>query len=645
MKIDYPTRSKFINKCEQLIQENKSLLMEGSVISTQFSPKGYDGIVQVKIENDNSTGFDSNWEGTDQTRFPVRIRAAAYALFKQQCFGIFQITHKKGSLTIQLTKNIIIEATKQNVNKYFVIKKPNISSDTNKLNTNESSIEEIVKIFSEIPWEIWQKIVDHEPEWYGLSSFYEKYGFGPFSVLMLITGVNDYQLKGKAEIAYWPAINKILQHTPKPETPSDLIEILEPFYQSERLPKQKIIRLKKFLQSTLATKLWNQNPEETSKNFKEIWIELSNIMDQKPEKKTITFAMKCLGISLLMSQTYDFDFSSIPIPVDSRIKKFTQKIGLQTSDNFYEIQNVWNIVLQLLKKEIPSITMIHLDSLIWQIGTMDDQEIQRYFTNFGFPNIGKELTSSKKGTMNLNTEIKNISNGKIICFIPCCKSKEGYGGVIDESYTLSSDSIPTTWHLLENGREQMIYCIDHDSERKSAFNLYSGKLYKPLIKKNNEIINVIKSGQLRLFVISAGYGVVDAFEPINSYEALLSGKNASMWKSNGLSDIISEIIIQENPSKVFGFFSGSSNWQSSGSMYRYFFTEGVKKAKQKGLDLDVSGCFYRKEGGGFPSFKELSSLGKLFVELVDKNFDHNYIEEVKNNCYIQGDVTIGFDEI
>lgn len=98
-------------------------------------------------------------------------------------------------------------------------------------------------------------------------------------------------------------------------------------------------------------------------------------MQQKAWKKTICFAMKCLGISLYMSKKYKFDFTPILIPVDSRVTKLTQKAGLCLSDKEQEIQATWDNVLSLLQKHDSRITMIELGSLVWQIATKHGSQL------------------------------------------------------------------------------------------------------------------------------------------------------------------------------------------------------------------------------------------------------------------------------
>ncbi len=50
------------------------------------------------------------------------------------------------------------------------------------------------------------------------------------------------------------------------------------------------------------------------------------------------------------------------------------------------------------------------------------------------------------------------------------------------------------------------------------------------------IAEKISSGDLRIFIISAGYGVVESFEPIYDYDAKMEGDVARVWKDTDLAD-------------------------------------------------------------------------------------------------------------
>ncbi|NJE30095.1 N-glycosylase/DNA lyase [Thermococcus sp. 18S1] len=253
-----------------------------------------------------------------------------------------------------------------------------------------SKTEELGKILSTIPIEIWNKIVENEPE-AKLADQLPRYRFGKFATLMVMTGLNDYQLKGPAEEKYWPSLHRLIKENPVPETPEGMKNILSKFYTKERLKKAKLQRLDKFLDSYLAQELWTSNPEDVSNNFKKIWTDLSRVMKQKKSAKTIVFAMKTLGITLILVGYTDFDFSGIPIPVDVRVKRLTSEIsGKDLADD--DIRRFWNEVLREIKKTQPKVNMIHLDSLVWQIGQLKEcKEIGAYFQEFSIQWIGQKI--------------------------------------------------------------------------------------------------------------------------------------------------------------------------------------------------------------------------------------------------------------
>jgi DNA-(apurinic or apyrimidinic site) lyase len=120
-------------------------------------------------------------------------------------------------------------------------------------------------------------------------------------------------------------------------------------------------------------------------------MKLSITMGQTPQAKTIAFAMKCLAISLLMAGEYGFDFSHIPIPVDSRIRLLMQKLAPGELKRNGEVQCFWSEILRELKAEIPKLSMIHLDSLCWQIGTLSESELRTYFKRLGLPEVAEKL--------------------------------------------------------------------------------------------------------------------------------------------------------------------------------------------------------------------------------------------------------------
>ncbi len=246
-------------------------------------------------------------------------------------------------------------------------------------------IEKICKDLRRIPWSEWNKYLESEPEWKETKPLLNKYSENAFMVFIIMAGLNAYQLKGRAEKTYWPSLVKWINQRQTPISPEGFIPILESFYQRERLSIGKINRLHKFLKSSLAQSLWQIKKEKAAANLNEIWQSLAKTMKQKPNKKTILFSMKCLALSLMMLGIRKVSFE-FPIPVDSRIRKLTLTLGLLKEKNANErqIQILWDKVLNELKKVYPEISMLHLDSYLWQ-------KAEEIIEKFGLISKGRDM--------------------------------------------------------------------------------------------------------------------------------------------------------------------------------------------------------------------------------------------------------------
>jgi len=196
---------------------------------------------------------------------------------------------------------------------YPRVRKKKVVSVTFRREATETSakpeVEKVGKVLSMIPLEAWNRILENEPEM-KLGDQLPRYGFGKFATLMVMAALNDYQLKGPADRKYWPIIHKLIKENPVPDSLEDMKKLLSRFYERERFRKAKLKRLNRFLDSPLARKLWVSNPSDVSRNFPEIWMELSKVMKQKKNAKTIVFAMKTLAIALILSGHYDKDSNS-----------------------------------------------------------------------------------------------------------------------------------------------------------------------------------------------------------------------------------------------------------------------------------------------------------------------------------------------
>lgn len=103
----------------------------------------------------------------------------------------------------------------------------------------------------------------------------------------------------------------------------------------------------------------------------------------------------------------NFSFESIPIPVDYRVREFTRRLGVAVRDD-EDVRTFWNGVLKELRRDRPEVNMIHLDSLIWQIGVLSKSEIVNYFAKLGLREVGERIVEVVRG----GGEIK-------LCVVPC----------------------------------------------------------------------------------------------------------------------------------------------------------------------------------------------------------------------------------
>lgn len=220
----------------------------------------------------------------------------------------------------------------------------------------------------------------------------------------------------------------------------------------------------------------------------------------------------------------------------------------------------------------------------------------------------------------------------VACFIPCCSSKVASGRKVKPNFAASENEL-AIWRSLEKGRqtikklatdETCKVSFDSDSLATSALFLYTGAFYRELNLR--AIVSAIQAGTLRLFILSAGYGVVDAFEPLQEYDAEMKGQVAKHWREQGLDEIISQLLLTIKPRHVFGFFAGSESWSDPGAKYRHFFIEGLNKAQESGSNVGLSGCFFRSAGRGTSAI--LGSMGRTFRDLVNSNFDETFVSKI-----------------
>ena len=212
-----------------------------------------------------------------------------------------------------------------------------------------------------------------------------------------------------------------------------------------------------------------------------------------------------------------------------------------------------------------------------------------------------------------------------LCFIPCCKRKSRFPDDAVKSPTLNGKRIPESWPALQAGRKGMSACLEKDVRPCAALRQYDGGLYNSDLVFREAVEKHLESGQLDLYIISAGYGLVHALDPVWPYEAEMKGKVATFWRDAGLATVISELVRNSGSRKVFGFFAGPSHWSGAHAKYRYFFTEGVKEALAMGAMVETSACFHREDGRGTNAIT--GALGRALLRAIRANFSMGFLDE------------------
>ena len=233
-------------------------------------------------------------------------------------------------------------------------------------------------LLASLPPEAWETALRRQPEWFGLEDRFPVFGEGPFAVLLTLAGLNAFQLKGKAETGYWTQFPGHVCAMDACSAPNDLAARLEPFYRTERLHDQKVRRLYRFLDSSLAALMWTSSAADLAGLFPSIRQRLASVMGQQATAKTICYAAKCLGIALLICGAARFDASGLPVPVDSRILRLSSELRLCSRMTPAPLRSCWEEILKRIRRRSPQVTMIHLDSLAWQLAGLDPEDRDAY---------------------------------------------------------------------------------------------------------------------------------------------------------------------------------------------------------------------------------------------------------------------------
>lgn len=227
----------------------------------------------------------------------------------------------------------------------------------------------------------------------------------------------------------------------------------------------------------------------------------------------------------------------------------------------------------------------------------------------------------------------------VLCFLPCCGTKQASGFQYNNvsGQQLFSKDVATR---LETARKARHFNMDKQSPLTAAFRLYTGSPYQALSSKE-EMSEAMLNNQLRLWILSAGYGLIDGREPVHDYNEVMQRDVARYWKGADLIDIIALAIQDLRPVAVYGFFAGNRYWTTSSSSYRYFFSEALDTALKNTSSIHEAGCFYRESGRGVKAI--VNALGRTFNDFFESDFDKDYAKSMETSGRRFGDVLIRFE--
>jgi hypothetical protein len=102
MYIRFPMKSEFLAPLLAGIKASKGELQDRRVIAIHLKKGGYKGTWTVVLRSEDQNGFEVVGSIRDESRFPQRIRVAAWALQQLRVSGTFEISHDaSGLLTVR----------------------------------------------------------------------------------------------------------------------------------------------------------------------------------------------------------------------------------------------------------------------------------------------------------------------------------------------------------------------------------------------------------------------------------------------------------------------------------------------------------------------------------------------------------------
>jgi len=199
------------------------------------------------------------------------------------------------------------------------------------------------------------KLENEDPQLISLRALSSRFNDDLFYDVSILAALVAYRLRGTGE-SYWSDFAKM--SSAKMGSPYDIVE---GFLRARRelAIRGKFSRLEKLRRSNFSV---IKNLDTYKRDPKKLYDELSHAVNGSG-KKTLSFAIKIFYYSVLARENLRISLpSSIPIPVDRRVIKTTQALGIVGSGctEVKRISEAWNEVSRL-----SNIPPLNLDSFIW----------------------------------------------------------------------------------------------------------------------------------------------------------------------------------------------------------------------------------------------------------------------------------------
>ncbi len=101
MQISFASCSKFLPDFAAALSDQSVQLDSGETIRLELESGGYAAATTITIHPHDRETFETEWESSDPTRFPARIKALATALMQARCYGRFSVSHNDGLVELR----------------------------------------------------------------------------------------------------------------------------------------------------------------------------------------------------------------------------------------------------------------------------------------------------------------------------------------------------------------------------------------------------------------------------------------------------------------------------------------------------------------------------------------------------------------